>query len=93
MHRLHDLLERNRNWSERVQAEDPGFFDRLSSVISLLGASIPDFWVAIVAIVVFSVNLAWLPTSGTGLPTMSATSPRAFMLEVLPWSVAMPVVV
>ena len=43
-----------------------GFFDRLSSVISLLGASIPDFWVAIVAIVVFSVNLAWLPTSGTG---------------------------
>lgn len=45
-----------------------GFFDRLSSLISLIGASIPDFWVAIVAIVVFSVNLAWLPTSGTGSP-------------------------
>lgn len=43
-----------------------GFFDRLSSVISLVGASVPDFWLAIVAIVVFSVNLAWLPTSGTG---------------------------
>jgi peptide/nickel transport system permease protein len=27
---------------------------------------VPDFWLAIVAIVVFSVNLAWLPTSGTG---------------------------
>lgn len=43
-----------------------GFFDRLSSLISLVGASVPDFWIAIVAIVVFSVNLAWLPTSGTG---------------------------
>lgn len=43
-----------------------GFFDRMSSMISLVGASVPDFWLAIVAIVVFSVNLAWLPTSGTG---------------------------
>ena len=43
-----------------------GFFDRFSSMISLIGASVPDFWLAIVAIVVFSVHLAWLPTSGTG---------------------------
>ncbi len=43
-----------------------GFFDRFSSMISLVGASVPDFWLAIVAIVVFSVHLAWLPTSGTG---------------------------
>nr|CAD6616953.1 ABC transporter permease [Rhizobium sp. Khangiran2] len=43
-----------------------GFFDRLSSIVSLVGASVPDFWLAIVAIVVFAVNLAWLPTSGTG---------------------------
>jgi carbonic anhydrase len=27
---LADLLERNRSWAERVHAEDPGFFDRLS---------------------------------------------------------------
>lgn len=27
---LEELLERNREWSERVTAEDPGFFDRLS---------------------------------------------------------------
>ncbi|MEN1926905.1 carbonate dehydratase [Luteimonas sp. MJ293] len=32
MYRLHDLLERNRNWAERVEAEDPGFFDRLSGI-------------------------------------------------------------
>ncbi|MFN7124866.1 MAG: ABC transporter permease [Allorhizobium sp.] len=43
-----------------------GFFDRFSSIVSLVGASVPDFWLAIVAIVIFAVNLAWLPTSGTG---------------------------
>ncbi|MFV0383200.1 ABC transporter permease [Paracoccus sp. (in: a-proteobacteria)] len=40
--------------------------DRVTSLISLIGASAPDFWVAIVGIVVFSVTLGWLPTSGTG---------------------------
>lgn len=43
-----------------------GFFDRLVSIVSLVGASAPDFWVAIVAIMVFSLGLGWLPTSGVG---------------------------
>jgi carbonic anhydrase len=30
MHDLHDLLERNRIWSEGLRAEDPSFFKRLS---------------------------------------------------------------
>lgn len=41
-------------------------FDRAVTVVSLIGASAPDFWVAIVAIVLFSINLGLLPTSGTG---------------------------
>jgi peptide/nickel transport system permease protein len=45
-----------------------GFFDRLVSIVSLVGASAPDFWIAIVAIVVFSIGLGWLPTSGVGTP-------------------------
>ncbi len=45
-----------------------GFFDRLVSIVSLVGASAPDFWIAIVAIVVFSLSLGWLPTSGVGTP-------------------------
>ncbi|HQZ11741.1 MAG TPA: ABC transporter permease [Devosia sp.] len=45
-----------------------GFFDRLVSIVSLIGASTPDFWIAIVAIVIFSVGLGWLPTSGVGTP-------------------------
>lgn len=43
-----------------------GIFDRIASLTSLIGASAPDFWVAIVAIVIFAVGLGWLPTSGTG---------------------------
>ncbi|MDZ4135991.1 MAG: ABC transporter permease [Paracoccaceae bacterium] len=43
-----------------------GMFDRVATFFSLIGASAPDFWIAIVAIVVFSVHLGWLPTSGTG---------------------------
>ncbi|MEO9824086.1 MAG: ABC transporter permease [Paracoccaceae bacterium] len=43
-----------------------GVFDRIATFFSLMGASAPDFWIAIVAIVVFSVGLGWLPTSGTG---------------------------
>lgn len=45
-----------------------GVFDRLASLISLIGASTPNFWVAIVGVLVFSVSLRWLPTSGTGTP-------------------------
>lgn len=45
-----------------------GVFDRLASLISLLGASTPNFWIAIVGVTVFAVQLRWLPTSGTGTP-------------------------
>ncbi len=30
MSRLDDLLQKNRAWAERIHAEDPGFFERLS---------------------------------------------------------------
>jgi peptide/nickel transport system permease protein len=43
-----------------------GIFDRLVSLTSLVGASAPDFWIAIVGITVFAIGLGWLPTSGTG---------------------------
>jgi peptide/nickel transport system permease protein len=45
-----------------------GIFDRLASLISLIGASTPNFWVAIVGVLVFAVTLRVLPTSGTGTP-------------------------
>lgn len=49
-------------------AKPDGFFDRLSTTVSLAGASAPDFWIAIVGILIFSVSLGLLPTSGTGTP-------------------------
>ena len=45
-----------------------GLFDRVASLISLAGASIPNFWIAIVGVLVFAVWLRVLPTSGTGTP-------------------------
>jgi ABC-type dipeptide/oligopeptide/nickel transport system permease component len=35
-------------------------------VISLLGQAIPVFWLALLLIIVFSLNLRWLPSSGMG---------------------------
>ncbi|MBJ7289221.1 ABC transporter permease [Williamsia sp.] len=40
--------------------------DRISSLLSMTAASVPDFWFAITGIWIFSVVLGWLPTSGTG---------------------------
>lgn len=41
-----------------------GAFDRIATIFALLGASAPDFWIAITAIIIFALSLAWLPTSG-----------------------------
>jgi peptide/nickel transport system permease protein len=45
-----------------------GVFDRVSTLLTLLGASTPNFWIAIVGILVFAVWLEVLPTSGMGGP-------------------------
>jgi peptide/nickel transport system permease protein len=38
--------------------------DRIATVISQIGISVPDFWLAIVLILVFSGTLGWLPSGG-----------------------------
>jgi peptide/nickel transport system permease protein len=43
-----------------------GFWDNVGKLIALLGLSIPGFWLGLVLILVFSVWLKWLPTSGQG---------------------------
>ncbi|MGP4111587.1 ABC transporter permease [Streptomyces sp. 4N509B] len=39
--------------------------DRVASFLSATAASTPDFWFAIMGVLVFAVQLEWLPTSGT----------------------------
>jgi peptide/nickel transport system permease protein len=40
--------------------------DYVSTVIALLGQAMPTFWLGIMLILVFSVHLGWLPSSGRG---------------------------
>ena len=73
-------------------------FDRFATVAALIGFSTPNFWLSIMLILVFSVNLQWLPVSGTGtilhlvLPSIAlglqsaavfTRMTRSSMLEVL----------
>ena len=39
--------------------------DRLALGIAVVGQAIPSFWFGLILIVVFSVNLGWVPASGT----------------------------
>lgn len=44
------------------------FLDTILRILALLGQAAPVFWLGIVAMYVFSVQLGWLPTSGYGKP-------------------------
>ena len=38
--------------------------DAIASFISMIGVAVPHFWLAMMLIIIFSVNLHWLPASG-----------------------------
>jgi peptide/nickel transport system permease protein len=64
-----------------------GFWDTLCRLAGLIGQTIPNFWLALILIVYFSVGLGWFPTFGretftlfgVPLPTRSVVLP-AFAL-------------
>jgi len=41
------------------------WIDRFALVLALFGQAMPTFWFALLGIVIFSVNLRWLPASGS----------------------------
>lgn len=74
------------------------WIDQVAMVLALLGQAMPTFWFALLGILLFSVNLQWLPASGSNTwtcfilpavalgyyaaPTMMRLT-RAGMIEVL----------
>jgi len=75
------------------------FFDNFMRVVSLIFTSMPEFWLALMMILLFSVKLRWLPSSGlfvkpgdTIMPvlclalsgiTLCSRTGRSSMLEVI----------
>ncbi len=72
--------------------------DRISMLVSLLGNSMPNFWLALLLVLLFSLKLGWLPSSGFSsfkyfiLPALAnsiggiagiARQTRSSMLEVI----------
>ncbi len=40
------------------------WFDSITMILALIGISMPVFWLGLLLIILFSVNLGWLPSSG-----------------------------
>jgi peptide/nickel transport system permease protein len=40
------------------------FLDRISMFVSLIGASIPVYWLGLILVAIFALNLHWLPVGG-----------------------------
>jgi ABC-type dipeptide/oligopeptide/nickel transport system permease component len=45
-----------------------GFWDNAGKIFTLLGLSLPSFFIGLVLILFFTVYLGWLPSSGSGTP-------------------------
>lgn len=75
-----------------------GWGDRISMFIAMFGISMPNFWIALMLVLLFSVKLGWLPPFGMGglkffiLPCIANAFPgiatqarqtRSSMLEVI----------
>jgi ABC-type dipeptide/oligopeptide/nickel transport system permease component len=43
-------------------------WDHLATLIALIGVSMPIFWLGLMLMLLFSVTLRWLPSSGAGTP-------------------------
>jgi peptide/nickel transport system permease protein len=42
------------------------WIDKLASVISVIGVSVPHYWLGMVLVIIFAANLGWLPPTGAG---------------------------
>jgi peptide/nickel transport system permease protein len=56
------------------------WLDLLARLLGLVGQTVPSFWLALILILIFAINLQWLPSFG-------ADSPRHFILPALALSI------
>ena len=82
----------------KMAIKQNSFFDNVMRVVTIIFTSMPQFWMALMMIMLFSVTLGWLPSSGLddirgaimpivclalGGITMCARTGRSSMLEVI----------
>ncbi|WP_160121691.1 ABC transporter permease [Rhodovarius lipocyclicus] len=60
------------------------WIDRAVTGVAVLGVSIPNYWLAIVLVIIFSVELMLLPSSGTAGDTFDPTSWEHIQYLILP---------
>jgi peptide/nickel transport system permease protein len=58
--------------------------DRAVTAVAVTGVSIPHYWLGMVLIVLFSVELRWLPPTGMGAPDLAHLILPAVTLAVIP---------
>ena len=56
-----------------------GIAGKTIMAVSILGFSLPTFWVGLMLIMVFAVQLGWLPSSGRGTTTLLLGVPVSFL--------------
>ncbi len=54
-------------------AKPRGLADRIAEILALLSLSVPTFWLALLLIFLFAVELRWLPAGGGGDGTLGGT--------------------
>jgi ABC-type dipeptide/oligopeptide/nickel transport system permease component len=67
------------------------WLDTFAKLVAVFGLAAPSFWVGIMLIILFSVHLGWLPTSGMGSPlsyvmpafTLGASTITAGMIRLM----------
>jgi len=57
--------------------------DKLASLISVAGVSVPHYWLGMVLVIIFSANLNWLPPTGAGPDGSQAWRPDLEHLRYL----------
>lgn len=67
--------------------------DYLINFGSVIGLSVPSFWMAIMFILLFSVQLGWLPSSGTGDSTLWGQFTSSIMPVIILSTATLPTIV